>query len=104
MDPKRDMEEKHYRVVQVLRCIGSPVRYQICRHLLEQGEMTVTELTEEIGTSQNQTSQHLGKCRDMNIVRYRHEGRYVYYQLKRPEIVEEIIDLARELSREEDEN
>jgi DNA-binding transcriptional ArsR family regulator len=102
MEPKRDMAEKHYRVVKVLRGIGSPVRYQICRQLLENGEMTVTELTEAIGTSQNQTSQHLSKCKDLNLVRYRHEGRYVYYQLKKPEVVEEVIHLTRELSRDED--
>ena len=102
MDARREMEEKNFRVIQVLKTIGSPVRFQICRLLLKNDEMSVSELTDEIGTSQNQTSQHLKKCRDTDIVRYRHEGKQVIYRLKKPDLVEEIINLARRLSRDED--
>lgn len=78
MSDQRSMEEKFYRVIKRLRCMGNPIRLQICRHLVEQEELSVKELAEAIGASANNISQHLGSCRDLDLVRYRHEGKFVY--------------------------
>ncbi len=98
---EREMKEKYFRVIKVLKGLGSPIRFQICRLLISKDELKVVELTQNIGCDQSQTSNHLGKLRDLDLVRYRHEGRNVVYRLKKPELVEKIIDLAKELSRDE---
>ncbi|MFB6355240.1 MAG: ArsR/SmtB family transcription factor [bacterium] len=96
------MREKNYRVIKILKSMGSPIRFQICRLLIEHDEMNVSELAEKIGCSQNQTSQHLRNLKNVDLVHYRHEGTYICYRLKKPDIVRRILDLADELSRQED--
>ena len=50
--------------------------------LCRQGELTVTELTEQTGISQPGVSKHLGVLKAAGLIRARHEGRQTHYSPK----------------------
>lgn len=56
--------------------------------LVHDGEKSVGELAEELGTGISTTSQHLRVLKDNNIVIARREGQTIYYSLKYPDIVQ----------------
>ena len=68
-------------VAKRMRVIGDPVRIRILSLLREQ-EATVGELTERIGTTQQNISRHLAVLHGDGIVRRRREGRKVWYSLR----------------------
>lgn len=49
--------------------------------LLYHKELCVSELTEITGISQPNVSKHLGRLRDMNIVKDRREEQFIFYSL-----------------------
>lgn len=61
-----------------LRVIGDPNRIRIL-DLLRGGELSVGELTERLGTSQQNVSKHLGVLHQAGIVSRRKEGTSSYY-------------------------
>lgn len=93
------MEEKAHRVVKVLKLLGNPLRYEICRLLSNEGPLVVTEIVQELGENQNTVSQHLSKLRDLDLVYYEREGSYLHYDIDREDIVEAILELEDKLSR-----
>jgi ArsR family transcriptional regulator len=88
------MREEEVRVVSLFKALSNPVRYKIIK-LLADGEYTVTELADEIRRDSQNISQHLRILRQQNLVRYRTEGKQVYYWLKRRGILK-LIDLAQD--------
>jgi DNA-binding transcriptional ArsR family regulator len=66
-----------------LRVIGDPTRIRIL-DLLRDGELTVSELTERLGTSQQNVSKHLGVLLQAGIVARRKEGTASYYKVADP--------------------
>lgn len=60
------------------------------------GEMSVTALSEVMGISQPNLSQHLTLMRQKGIVTRRRDGLNVYYRLTSPKIVK-ACDLMREV-------
>ena len=63
------------------------MRLSILR-LLRGGERRVTDLVEELGSSQPNISGHLSCLKECGLVADRPEGRAVYYALAAPELVE----------------
>ena len=63
-----------------LRVIGDPVRIRILDQL-RQGELTVGELTERLGTSQQNASKHLGVLLQAGIVGRRKVGTSAFYRV-----------------------
>jgi DNA-binding transcriptional ArsR family regulator len=61
-----------------LRVIGDPNRIRILDQLRD-GELSVTELTERLGTSQQNVSKHLGVLHGAGIVSRRKEGTSSFY-------------------------
>lgn len=59
--------------------------------VLSQGELSVSDLNEQIPISQSALSQHLAKLRDAGFVSTRRESQTIYYQLSDPR-VKTIID------------
>ena len=53
---------------------------------LRSGEKTVSELVEETGLSQPNTSGHLACLKECGLVTGRQEGRFVYYALADPRV------------------
>ena len=75
--------------------LGDPIRLKILEFLCD-GERAVSEIVERLGLPQNQVSMHLGCLRWCGYVNTRKEGRYVYYSLADPRVMD-ILDLAKEL-------
>ena len=63
-----------------LRVIGDPTRIRIL-DLLRDGELSVTRLTEDLGTSQQNASKHLGVLLQAGIVARRKEGNSSIYSI-----------------------
>jgi len=63
-----------------LRVIGEPMRIRILDSLREQ-ELTVTEITEQLGTSQQNASKHLGTLLRAGIVARRKDGNSSVYSI-----------------------
>jgi len=63
-----------------LRVIGDPNRIRIL-DLLRDEELTVTEITERLGTSQQNTSKHLGMLLQSGILARRKQGNNSIYSI-----------------------
>ena len=62
------------------RALSEPTRIKLLDHLRE-GEATVLELTELIGTTQQNVSKHLGVLQRAGIVARRKQGNFAYYRI-----------------------
>ncbi|MFA9271133.1 metalloregulator ArsR/SmtB family transcription factor [Svornostia abyssi] len=63
-----------------LRVIGDPNRIRILDQLRD-GELSVAQLTDRLGTSQQNTSKHLGVLLQAGIVSRRKEGTSAWYSV-----------------------
>jgi DNA-binding transcriptional ArsR family regulator len=62
------------------RALSEPTRIKLLDRLRE-GEASVLELTELIGTTQQNVSKHLAVLQRAGIVARRKEGNFVYYRI-----------------------
>lgn len=62
------------------RALSEPTRIKLLDRLRE-GEATVLELTELIGTTQQNVSKHLGVLQRAGIVARRKQGNFAYYRI-----------------------
>lgn len=67
-------------IAERLRVIGDPNRIRILDQLRD-GELSVTELTERLGISQQNASKHLGVLHNAGIVSRRKEGTSSLYEV-----------------------
>ena len=89
------IEALHLVTARFFKGLGDPIRLKILEFLCD-GERAVSEIVERLGLPQNQVSMHLGCLRWCGYVNTRKEGRYVYYSLADPRVMD-IIALAKEL-------
>ena len=67
-------------IAQRFRVLGEPMRIRLLDALRE-GPLTVGELQEATGGSQQNVSKHLGVLRDGGLVRRAKEGTFVRYEI-----------------------
>jgi DNA-binding transcriptional ArsR family regulator len=67
-------------IAQRLRVIGDPNRIRIL-DLLREGELSVAQLTDRLGTSQQNASKHLGVLLQAGILARRQEGTSSLYRV-----------------------
>ena len=67
-------------IAERFRALGEPTRIKLL-YRLRGGEATVLELTELIGTTQQNVSKHLGVLQRAGIVARRKEGNFAYYRI-----------------------
>lgn len=67
-------------VAERFRALSEPTRIKLLDRLRE-GEATVLELTESIGTTQQNVSKHLGVLQRSGIVARRKQGNFAYYRI-----------------------
>jgi len=84
---------------EISKTLAHPLRIAII-HYLKDREKTVTELTETLGASQSNISQHLALLRQRQIVKTRKEGSTVYYRVASPKI-SQACDMIREVLLEQ---
>ncbi len=70
---------------EISKTLSHPLRLAIL-HCLKGGEKTVNELTQTLGVSQSNVSQHLAILRQRQIVKTRKEGSNIYYRIASPKI------------------
>jgi DNA-binding transcriptional ArsR family regulator len=71
------------RVAERFRILGEPMRIRLLEAMRE-GEMTVKQLQEATGASQQNVSQHLGVLLRARIVARRKEGNFSLYSIADP--------------------
>jgi DNA-binding transcriptional ArsR family regulator len=76
-------------IAERFRALGEPTRIKLLDRLRD-GEATVLELTELIGTTQQNVSKHLGVLQRSNIVARRKQGNFAYYRI----VDEGVFDLC----------
>ena len=84
---------------EVSKTLAHPIRLAIL-HCLKDGEKTVNELTQTIGASQSNISQHLALMRQRQIVKTRKSGSNIYYSVASPKI-SRACDIVREVLLEQ---
>ena len=80
-DPHREFKNRLYgQFARIGKALSSPHRLEILE-LLAQGERSVDSLSQELGLSLANTSQHLQALRQAALVEPRKDGLFVYYRL-----------------------
>ena len=85
-------EEVLYDLADFFKLFGDTTRIKIL-HALLVSEMCVCDLSEVLNVNQSAMSHQLKTLRQANLVKYRKEGKVVFYSLK-DEHVKQIVDLG----------
>lgn len=75
----------------VFKVLGNPARLEIVLHLSDHA-CTVSELVDLTGLSQPLVSQHLGKLREVHVVKGEREGRATRYSIADAHVTRVIHD------------
>jgi DNA-binding transcriptional ArsR family regulator len=67
-------------IAERFRALSEPTRIKLLDRLRE-GDATVLELTEQIGTTQQNVSKHLGVLQRSGIVARRKQGNFAHYRI-----------------------
>lgn len=92
MQGMEQMAEHAAEAAQLLRELGNQNRLMICCALGD-GELSVSQLNQQIPLSQSALSQHLARLREAGYVSTRKEGQTVFYRLRAHEVVQVILTL-----------
>jgi ArsR family transcriptional regulator len=74
------------RAVAFLKVLAHEGRLELLCHMID-GERSVGDLTQALGSSQPAVSQHLMRLRAQGLVRTERRGKSVLYSLAAPEII-----------------
>lgn len=74
-------EQVFQDLAETFRVLSDPGRARLIASLLEAGELCVCDLAAVTGLSQTAVSHNLRLLRSQRLVRYRKQGRNVYYSL-----------------------
>ncbi len=90
------------RVAERFRVLGEPMRIRLLEAMRE-GEMSVRDLREATGASQQNVSQHLGVLLRAGIVSRRKEGNFSHYSIADPVVFSLCDEVCGGLRRQLDE-
>lgn len=93
-------EEILYDLAEVFKVFGDSTRIRILYAMLDY-ELCVGDLTERLKLSQSSISHQLRILKDAKLVKYRREGKQIYYSLD-DEHVKKIIRMGLEHLEEEE--
>ncbi len=68
----------------LVSALAHPVRLQIIEYIDRKGETNVKKIYKDLDLEQSITSQHLKVLRDVDVVGYTKDGKFVYYFLNYP--------------------
>jgi DNA-binding transcriptional ArsR family regulator len=91
---KQSLPQLAEEIAAPLGAIAPPQRIAILL-AIGKSEACVCHLESALGWRQAYISQHLMALRKANILTDRRKGRYVFYQLKDPALIDILLDLAR---------
>jgi ArsR family transcriptional regulator len=76
---------------RLLKSVANETRLKMLK-LLSTREMCVCELTVALNLSQPNASHHLNILENIRLIRDRKEGKWVFYSIARPELVQDLFD------------
>jgi DNA-binding transcriptional ArsR family regulator len=85
-------------VAERFRVLGGPLRLRLLQNL-EQGEISVSALAEQIGSTQPNVSKHLKVLQDVGLIKRRQAGTTAYYSVA-DEMVFELCEMVCSRLRE----
>jgi ArsR family transcriptional regulator len=88
------------RVSDRFRLLGDPTRLRLVNALHVEGELTVGELVQRVGTSYGAVSKHLSLLRSHRVVARRREGTHIHYRISDPSL-SDLCDLVCKGIRED---
>jgi DNA-binding transcriptional ArsR family regulator len=80
---------------EISKTLANPIRLAII-HTLRDGEKNVNELTDILGISQSNLSQHLASMRQKGVVTTRKQATSIYYRVTDPKI-NQACDIVRQV-------
>lgn len=83
----RFSREVYERNANIYKSLANPKRLEIL-NAIRVKEATVTDLSKVLGTRKANTSQHLMVLRHLGLVTVRKTGKFVYYKIIHPGLVE----------------
>ncbi|KXA97446.1 hypothetical protein AKJ37_03000 [candidate division MSBL1 archaeon SCGC-AAA259I09] len=83
--------------VNLLKCVGSEIRYRILQ-LLKERERCVGEIMESLNKEQTLISHHLRSLRECGLVEKERKGRKMIYKITDPDVLE-FMEKVKELSK-----
>lgn len=83
---------------EICKILSSPKRIEIIS-ALKDGEKTVTELVDILGSPKANVSQHLAVMRLKGILKSRRDGVNIYYSIANPKVIQ-ACNLMREVLNE----
>ena len=90
------MEDQIYQYhADMCQVFSHPKRLEVI-NVLRDGEMTVTELSQKLGLTVGNLSQHLSMMKERHILLSRKEGNMVYYRIANPKLLR-CFDMMREM-------
>lgn len=78
--------------------LADTARLRLLYALKDGEELCVCDVAHVVGTSISMASHHLRKLRDLQILKYRNDGRMAYYSLKNP-VVRRLVNEALRSAR-----
>jgi DNA-binding transcriptional ArsR family regulator len=88
---EKPMKEIVYRESRVARVLGDPAKYAITNLLLRRGPLNGIEIANRVRRSKSTVSHHLNMLRNLEIVRYEVKNDGVYYWIKYPKELRDIL-------------
>jgi ArsR family transcriptional regulator len=79
---------------RIFRAISTPARFQILA-AIGKGEACVCHLETLLDLRQAYISQQLMEMREADLVDTRREGRYIFYRLTEPQLLDLLIDIGK---------
>ena len=99
MDVKAQVEVE--KAAQILKLLGDKTRLSMMK-LLQNNECCVCELVEIYKASQPSISQHLRKLKDIELVREKRKGQWIFYSLnKENSYYQFVLDILESLPSED---
>ena len=95
------IDERDYRVVQVLKAMANGLRYELVR-LLMKSPGSVSELAGQVDRSVSSVSRQLSTLSAEDLVQSKTEGNRNIYRPKRRDVIEKVFELRSLLKREEE--
>lgn len=93
---RRELDRLH---ASVCKGLADPKRLLII-NALRNGQMSVSQICDELELPQSNVSQHLAILRDKGLVVSQRDGQFVYYSLASMKIIQ-AMDLLREVMAEQ---
>jgi ArsR family transcriptional regulator len=98
MNMKNKLIDKDEDILQAslaMKAIAHPLRLKVLC-VLSEGELSVQEIVDSVGTSQSNISQHLAILRDKGVLATRKDANRVFYRIGDPRTVK-LVGMMRDV-------